>query len=118
MKRSALAAPEGRGTGGETRYATDGARDAADRALGASLRRVLLPGFLAGALAGGLFGFQAVLSEGWGTGLWFVVGIGLPAGCIGALIAAPFGALRGLARRRKLLRLAERPRRADSHRET
>ena len=59
---------------------------------------------MTGGLAGGLLGTQAVLSEGWATGTWFILGIGLPAGFLGALLAAPGGILRGLARRRQVIR--------------
>jgi hypothetical protein len=69
-----------------------------------SIRRYALGGFVAGAVAGGLFGFQAVLSEGWVTGLFFVLGVGLPAGIAGALLATPAGILRGRARRRAVIR--------------
>ena len=77
---------------------------AAEQAWRTSLRRFALAGFVTGGLAGGLLGTQAVLSEGWATGTWFILGICLPAGFLGALLAAPGGILRGLARRRQVIR--------------
>ena len=69
-----------------------------------SVRRFLLAGFAAGFVAGGLFGAQAILSEGLGTGLWFVFGIGLPVGIGGAILGVAPGILRGFARRRRVVR--------------
>ena len=77
---------------------------AAERACRVSRRRITLSGFLAGMLLGGAFGFQAVFSEGWMTGMWFVIGTGLAAGVVGALLASPAGILWGMIRRRRAIR--------------
>src|SRR5437867_5653893 len=77
---------------------------AAERACRVSRRRITLSGFLAGMLLGGAFGFQAVFSEGWMTGMWFVIGTGLAAGVVGALLASPAGILWGMICRRLVIR--------------
>ena len=76
----------------------------AETAFRASVRRFALTGFAIGFVLGALFGAQAILSEGLATGLWFVFGVGFPAGFGGAILAAPVGILLGFARRRSVIR--------------
>jgi hypothetical protein len=77
---------------------------AAERARWNSLWRITLAGFLAGFVLGGLFGSQAILSEGWAVGVRFIAGAGLAGGIAGALLVSPAAILRAALLRRRLIR--------------